>query len=177
MKRRGFIMAEALLALGILSLVCVAAFPMIARVGDVITQVQRKMRCREDALFSAQYAAEAARFALTRTAVTETTAGNNYSFKRKSDEYGIQNFGLSVSGGVLRFDVYLGGSQPLTGDIESRPEYVVQQSEGADFFTTRPGGLLQMSYQVLRRESGEIFVVKTAVLPVYDFLLVGDYFE
>ena len=177
MKRRGFLMTEALLSLGILALVCVAAFPLIGRVGELVTTLQRRMRCREDALFSAQYATEAARFALARTTATETTAANSYSFKRKSDNYGIQTFGFSVSGGVLRFDVYLGGSQPLTGDLASRPEYLVRQYEGAAFFTTHPGGLLQLSYQVVHRESDYAFLVKTAVLPLHDFLLVGDCFE
>ncbi len=177
MKRRGFLMTEALLALGILSLVAVAAFPLIGRVGEVVTNVQRRMRCREDALFSAQYTAEAARFALARTTATETTAADTYTFKRESDNNGIQNFGFSVSGGILRFDVYRGGSQPLTGDAETHPEYVVRRGERASYFTTQPGGLLQISYQILRRETGENFVVETAVLPVYDFLLAGDYFE
>ena len=177
MKRHGFLMAEALLALGILSLVCVAAFPLIGQIGDVVTTLQRRMRCREDALFSAQYTAEAVRFALARTTTAERTAANSYSFKRKSDNYGIQTYGFSVSGGVLRFDVYLGGSQPLTGDLASRPEYFVRQNEDAAFFTTHPGGLLEISYQVVHRESDNAFLVKTAVLPLYDFLLVGDSFE
>ena len=177
MKRRGFLMTEALLALGILSLVAIGAFPLIARVGDVVTNTQRRIRCREDALFSAQYVAEAARFALARTMATETTAADSYSFIRESDNHGIQTYGFSVSGGVLRFQVYEAGAQPLTGDTSAAPEYVVRHGERTFYFTTQPGGLLQISYQVLRRETGENFAVETAVLPLHDFLLAGDYFE
>ena len=177
MKRHGFLMAEALLALGILSLVAVAAFPLIGQMGNVMTNIRHRMRCREDALFSAQYTAEAARFALARTTAAETTAADSYSFKRKSDNNGIQTFGFSVSGGVLRFNVYQAGAQPLTGDTTARPEYVVRHGERASYFTTHPGGLLQISYQVLRRETGETFAVETAVLPLHDFLRSGDYFE
>ena len=177
MKRRGFLMTEALLALGILSLVAIGAFPLIARVGDVVTNLQRRMRCREDALFSAQYVAEAARFALARTAATEATEADSYSFKRQSDHYGIQTYGFSVSGGVLRFQVYEAGAQPLTGDTDAVPEYLVLRGERASYFTTHPGGLLQISYRVQRRTTGENFLVETAVLPLHDFLLAGDNFE
>lgn len=177
MRRRGFLMTEALLALGILSLVAAGAFPLIGRVGDVVTTVQRQLRCMEDAIFSAQYVTEAVRFALARTTATGTTTGNSYSFKRESDNYGIQTFGFSVSGSILRFNVYRAGAQPLTGDTENDPEYIVRHGEKTSYFTTHPGGLLEISYHVHRQETGETFDVETAVLPIYDFLLVGDYFE
>lgn len=176
MKRHGFLMTEALLTLGILALISAAAFPLITETAGIAAGLSRRIRVREDAAYAAEYVTEAVRFARDRSSSAEGTASDSYSFKRKSTNAGVQTYRFAVSGAILRFHVYEGGSQPVTGDTGTPVEYRVVHGERSAYFTTQPGGLLSVSFR-MTHTSGESFSAETSVLPLYDFLKTGEYFE
>ena len=62
MKRRGFLMTEALLTLGILALISAAAFPLITETAGIAAGLSRRIRVREDAAYAAEYVTEAVFF-------------------------------------------------------------------------------------------------------------------
>ena len=176
MRRRGFLMIEALLALGIMTLVCAGVFPLLGKTAHIAADLSHRIRCRDDGAFGAEYVTEAVRFARARSTNTEITESDSYSFKRKSSKYGIQTYGFSAANGVLRFRVYEGGAQPLVGESESTKAYTVGVGEKNSYFTAYSGGLLRVSFRV-NHTDGETFSAETAVLPLCDFLKMGEYFE
>lgn len=176
MRRRGFLLLDALLALGILSLVAAGAIPLIADVGSLSAALSHRIKTRQDAAFSAEYVTEAARFARARSTNTETIFADSYAFKRKSSNYGVQTYKFSVTNGILRFHVYEGGAQPVTGDNDTSPSYRVVSGEKSAYFTQEVDGLLSVSYAI-RHATGAEFSVETSVLPLSDFLKMGEYFE
>lgn len=184
MKRRGFLMLEALLALTILAAVCAAAFPMLGRVADMLEGIDSGLAAEEEGFFAYGYMAGKIRHSLQRSG-TEGSSADEYKYKEYDQDDVIRTYTLLVDRKAWKIKRHTGAKQPITGDDAASPLYSVYRfgstkealTAGEKYFKSEPGGLVRVSYVMRRLTPLAEYEVRTAVLPLYDYFLVGENYE
>lgn len=175
-KRQGVVLLEMVIALSILALMAGAAGPMILQASEVMASLTQKVRLMEDGLFSEEYMADKVRHSLVRTKTDGAYIETVHPFYAYNQDGLRKSYAFSRESRAWYLLLYDGkGRQPITGDSGNAPAYAVEAGS-RPYFMVQPGGLLQLSYR-MEHESGAAFAVETAVLPLYDYFLVGEPYE
>lgn len=185
MKRCGFFTAEALAALLVIAAMCAAAFPMLGRVADMLERIDGGLRNAEDGFFAYGYMTDKLRHSLQRTESAERTEADEYKYKAYDESDVIRLYTLLMERRAWKVKLYNGRKQPITGDDAAVPQYgayrfgstAASLTTGEKYFTTEPGGLVRVSYVMRRLTPLAECEVRTAVLPLYDYFLVGEAYE
>lgn len=173
--RRGFLLLETLLSFSILALLALAAFPALSRAVGGMGFLERKFLLDEESFFVCDYMTDKIRHTRERTKNTATAAGKNYPILAYNENSVLKRYIFYVEDKKWKLLLYTGVSQPLSGDNSKEPELSVE--EAADYFSVYPGGLTRISYTMRDRLSRKTRAAETAVLPLYDYYLVGEIYE
>lgn len=152
-----------------------ALFPALAQMGEGILFLGCQRQAQEDGLSSVSYMTDKIRYTRERTAWAELKTGSNYPILAYNERDQLATYFFLAEEKKWKLQLYNGRKQPLTGDNSKDPAYAV--TAGRDpYISVYPGGLVRISYAVTAAPAVTV-EIGTAVLPLYDYFLVGDPYE
>lgn len=175
MKRRGFMLLDGVIALFLMALLSMAAFPAVGEAARAATDLEHRLHRQETALFACDYMTDKIRHSRQRTSAGAVTS-SSCPIAAYDGSGTLRTYTLLAETAQWKIRLYTGVSQPLTGGEEPVP-YNTYTYDGNPFFQGEAEGLVRLSYEIRRSADTDSFAVKTAVLPLYDFFLVGEPYE
>lgn len=175
MKRPGFLLAEALLALGLTAALAAAAFPAIAKLAGAVTERERRLHASETAFFACDYITDKIRQSRRRSP-TDAVSDSRCIIAAHAEDGKLRPYTFLVEDRVWKLKLYTGRKQPLTGDEEGI-HYDVVPFEGLPYFRQTPGGPVQLAYRMQPQGIKGCYDIRTAILPLADFFRMGEPYE
>ena len=173
MRRRGFLLIEAVLAIFILAMVAAAVFPFAGQLSRTTDFLVRRSRASGEALFAADFMTEKLRNNLSSGAAAEESDAKGYDAYNESNVRSTYEF--YVAGEKMRLRLYNGRTQPLTGNTNSAAEDIeCRATAGEKIFKTYSGGLTKISFEMEHHATGDVYRCETAVMGYTDYFKVGD---
>lgn len=167
----GWIAAEALAALFLLSLLAAGVLPLIIQTGAAMREVSLRGHLAEAVLTSAQYMTEAVRNDRRRKA--SAGAGDRYVYYDISMYGDDRKYTFLVSGKRFKVQLYNDSIQPLTGN-ETAADTLDFRKSGSSLFWWDEHGLVQFGFAVDSAESGLTRTGESAVLSYADYYRKGE---
>lgn len=158
MKRRGYILLEALIALFLIASLSAALYPFAAeavRAVDLMTEQLRNALKRETA---------------------SSISGDTYSYETYNQSGEVKTYRFFLNQEKLKLDVYGMTTEPVTGTTSGKEEYALTCEEG-QLFVKNGEGSLAISFSILHRPSGEMMDFRTSLLSYADFYRKGQRYE
>lgn len=173
--KRGFLLLDAVLALALMALLAGAAYPAVGQLALAAADLEHRLYRREAALFASDYLTDKIRHSRSRTAAGSVTS-TACPITAYDGTGTLRTYTLLAETAQWKLRLYTGTAQPITGGEEPVP-YNIYTIGGAPFFQGEAEGLVRLSYELRRSADEDGYEVSTAVLPLYDFFLVGDPYE
>lgn len=175
MKRRGFLLLEGLLALALSACLAAAVFPGAAHLVGAAAHTEERLRADEESLAAVLYIADGIRWSLARTDPADGgRTGNRYTFSALSESGKEEEYTFAAEDGQWQLILYNGRSQPITGGSASSG---TAEEGSAPYFTVYPEGLAVVDFRLVMPGSGASREIRTAVLPLSDYFLMGEPFR
>ncbi len=181
MKRRGYILLEALIALFLIASLSAALYPFAAEAVRAVDLMAKRSRIAGEGLYAMDFMTEQLRNALQR-GTDASISGNAYSYEAYSRTYNqsgeakTKTYRFFLDQEKLKLDVYGMTTQPVTGTTSGKEEYALTCEEGP-LFVKNGEGALAISFSILHRSSGEMMDFRTSLLSYADFYRKGQRYE
>ena len=186
MKRRGYILLEALIALFLIASLSAALYPFAAEAVRAVDLMAKRSRIAGEGLYAMDFMTEQLRNALKRGEAS-SISGNAYSYEayswsaeartyNQSGEAKTKTYRFFLDQEKLKLDVYGMTTQPVTGTTSGKEEYALTCEEGP-LFVKNGEGSLAISFSILHRPSGEMMHFRTSLLSYADFYRKGQRYE
>ncbi len=179
MKRRGYILLEALIALFLIASLSAALYPFAAEAVRAVDLMAKRSRIAGEGLYAMDFMTEQLRNTLKR-GTDASISGNAYSYEAYSRTYNSQaktkTYRFFLDQEKLKLDVYGMTTEPVTGTTSGKEEYALTCEEGPLFVKNREGALA-ISFSILHRSSGEMMDFRTSLLSYADFYRKGQRYE
>lgn len=177
MKRRGYILLEALIALFLIASLSAALYPFAAEVVRTVDLMTKRSRIAGEGLYAMDFMTEQLRNALNRGEAS-SISGDTYSYEayNQSGEEKTKTYRFFLDQEKLKLDVYGMTTQPVTGTTSGKEEYALTCEEGP-LFVKNGEGSLAISFSILHRPSGEMMDFRTSLLSYADFYRKGQRYE
>lgn len=177
MKRRGYILLEALIALFLLASLSAALYPFAAEAVRTVDLMTKRSRIAGEGLYAMDFMTEQLRNALNRGEAS-SISGDTYSYEayNQSGEEKTKTYRFFLDQEKLKLDVYGMTTQPVTGTTSGKEEYALTCEEGP-LFVKNGEGSLAISFSILHRPSGETMDFRTSLLSYADFYRKGQRYE
>lgn len=179
MKRRGYILLEALIALFLIASLSAALYPFAAEAVRAVDLMAKRSRIAGEGLYAMDFMTEQLRNALQR-GTDASISGNAYSYEAYSQTYNqsgeAKTYRFFLDQEKLKLDVYGMTTQPVTGTTSGKEEYALTCEEGP-LFAKNGEGSLAISFSILHRPSGEMMDFRTSLLSYADFYRKGQRYE
>ena len=167
----GWIAAEALASLLLLSLLAAGVLPLVIQTGAVMREVSLRGHLAEAVLTSAQYMTEAVRNDRRRKGSAGT--GDRYVYYDISMYGDDRKYTFLVSGKQFKVQLYNDTIQPLSGS-ETAADTLEFRKSGSSLFRWDEHGLVQFGFAVDSSESGLTRTGESAVLSYADYYRKGE---
>lgn len=179
MKRRGYILLEALIALFLIASLSAALYPFAAEAVRAVDLMAKRSRIAGEGLYAMDFMTEQLRNTLKR-GTDASISGNAYSYEAYSRTYNSQaktkTYRFFLDQEKLKLDVYGRTTEPVTGTTSGKEEYALTCEEGP-LFVKNGEGSLAISFSILHRPSGEMMDFRTSLLSYADFYRKGQRYE
>lgn len=173
MKRKGFLLLEALIALLLIAAAASAVFPVAGNIGRAILSGRLFGDMGETALFAMDFMTEKIRNDLTPSE-KPVIQGNRFDY-HDWNEYNQQSrYTLYLEDEKLKVELYNGVRQPVTGG-ERGDESIAFQA-GSPLFYQEGGGPLHIHFILHHRKEKER-EYETSILSYADFYRKGKVYE
>lgn len=158
MKRRGYILLEALIALFLIASLSAVLYPFAA-----------------EAVRAVDLMAKRSRNALKRETAS-SISGDTYSYEAYNQSGEEKTYRFFLNQEKLKLDVYGMTTEPVTGTTSGKEEYALTCEEGP-LFVKNGEGSLAISFSILHRPSGKMMDFRTSLLSYADFYRKGQRYE
>ena len=177
MKRRGYILLEALIALFLIASLSAVLYPFAAEAVRAVDLMAKRSRIAGEGLYAMDFMTEQLRNALKR-GTDVSISGNAYSYEAYSwsGEAKTKTYRFFLDQEKLKLDVYGMTTQPVTGTTSGKEEYALTCEEGP-LFAKKAEGSLAISFSMVHRPSGETIDFRTSLLSYADFYRKGQRYE
>lgn len=183
MRRRGYILLEALIALFLIASLSAVLYPFAAEAVRAVDLMAKRSRIAGEGLYAMDFMTEQLRNALQR-GTDASISGNAYSYEAYSRTYNqsgetktkTKTYRFFLDQEKLKLDVYGMTTQPVTGTTSGKEEYALTCEEGP-LFVKNGEGSLAISFSILHRPSGEMMDFRTSLLSYADFYRKGQRYE
>lgn len=177
MKRRGYILLEALIALFLIASLSAVLYPFAAEAVRAVDLMAKRSRIAGEGLYAMDFMTEQLRNALNRGEAS-SISGDTYSYEayNQSGEEKTKTYRFFLDQEKLKLDVYGMTTQPVTGTTSGKEEYALTCEEGP-LFVKNGEGSLAISFSILHRPSGEMMDFRTSLLSYADFYRKGQRYE
>lgn len=177
MKRRGYILLEALIALFLIASLSAVLYPFAAEAVRAVDLMAKRSRIAGEGLYAMDFMTEQLRNALNRGEAS-SISGDTYSYEayNQSGEEKTKTYRFFLDQEKLKLDVYGMTTQPVTGTTSGKEEYALTCEEGP-LFVKNGEGALAISFSILHRPSGEMMHFRTSLLSYADFYRKGQRYE
>ena len=175
MKRRGYILLEALIALFLIASLSAVLYPFAAEAVRAVDLMAKRSRIAGEGLYAMDFMTEQLRNALKRETAS-SISGNTYSYAAYNQSGEVKTYRFFLDQEKLKLDVYGMTTEPVTGTTSGKEEYALTCEEGPLFVKNgeRP---LEISFSILHRPSGETMHFRTSPLSYADFYRKGQRYE
>lgn len=174
MKRRGYILLEALIALFLIASLSAALYPFAAEAVRAVDLMAKRSRIAGEGLYAMDFMIEQLRNNLEREAAS-SISGDTYSYYAYNRS-GEEKYRFFLDQEKLKLDVYGTTTEPVTGTTSGKEEYALTCEEGP-LFIKNGEGALAISFSLLHRSSGEVMDFRTSLLSYADFYRKGQRYE
>ena len=175
MKRRGYILLEALIALFLIASLSAALYPFAAEAVRAVDLMTKRSRIAGEGLYAMDFMTEQLRNALKRREAS-SISGDTYSYAAYNQSGEVKTYRSFLDQEKLKLDVYGMTTQPVTGTTSGKEEYALTCEEGP-LFVKNGEGALAISFSILYRSSGEMMDFRTSLLSYADFYRKGQRYE
>lgn len=173
-KRNGWILLEGLIALGLISFMAMAAFPLAGKTASGISYLISRGQMAESAFFASEFMTDKIRHSGRPKEDDLPHAGISYTYYEINTHGDMAPYRFFVDKDKLKILLYNGSSQPVTGNTNDSWERIAfEPGEGA-MFRVAPGGLVTISFQMTDTKRKDAFACETAILPLADFYKLED---
>lgn len=175
MKRRGYILLEALIALFLIASLSAALYPFAAEAVRTVDLMAKRSRIAGEGLYAVDFMTEQLRNALKRETAS-SISGDTYSYYAYNQSGEEKKYRFFLDQEKLKLDVYGMTTEPVTGMTSGKEEYALTCEEGP-LFVKNGEGALAISFSILHRPSGEMMDFRTRLLSYADFYRKGQRYE
>lgn len=175
MKRRGYILLEALIALFLIASLSAALYPFAAEAVRAVDLMAKRSRIAGEGLYAVDFMTEQLRNALKRETAS-SISGDTYSYEAYNQSGEEKTYRFFLDQEKLKLDVYGMTTEPVTGTTSGKEEYALTCEEGP-LFVKNGEGALAISFSILHRPSGEMMDLRTSLLSYADFYRKGQRYE
>ena len=175
MKRRGYILLEALIALFLIASLSAALYPFAAEAVRAADLMAKRSRIAGEGLYAVDFMTEQLRNVLKRE-TTSLISGDTYSYYAYNQSGEEKKYRFFLDQEKLKLDVYGTTTEPVTGTTSGKEEYALTCEEGP-LFIKNGEGALAISFSLLHRSSGETMYFRTSLLSYADFYRKGQRYE
>ena len=161
MKRRGYILLEALIALFLIASLSAALYPFAAEAVRAVDLMAKRSRIAGEGLYAMDFMTEQLRNALKRETIS-SISGDTYSYEAYNQSGEEKTYRFFLNQEKLKLDVYGMTTEPVTGTTSGKEEYALTCEEGPLFVKNGEGSLV-ISFSILHRPSGEMIDRKSVV--------------
>ena len=175
MKRRGYILLEALIALFLIASLSAVLYPFAAEAVRAVDLMAKRSRIAGEGLYAMDLMTERLRNALQREAAS-SIYGDTYSYYAYNQSGEEKKYRFFLDQEKLKLDVYGTTTEPVTGTTSGKEEYALTCEEGP-LFIKNGEGALAISFSLLHRSSGETMYFRTSLLSYADFYRKGQRYE
>lgn len=175
MKRRGYILLEALIALFLIASLSAAIYPFAAEAVRAVDLMAKRSRIAGEGLYAMDFMTEQLRNALKRGEAA-SISGDTYSYEAYNQSGEVKTYRFFLDQEKLKLDVYGMTTEPVTGTTSGKEEYALTCEEGP-LFVKNGEGSLAISFSLLHRPSGETMDFRTSLLSYADFYRKGQRYE
>lgn len=175
MKRRGYILLEALIALFLIASLSAALYPFAAEAVRAVDLMAKRSRIAGEGLYAVDFMTEQFRNALKRETAS-LISGDTYSYYAYNQSGEEKKYRFFLDQEKLKLDVYGMTTEPVTGTTSGKEEYALTCEEGP-LFVKNGEGALAISFSILHRPWGETMYFRTSLLSYADFYRKGQRYE
>ena len=151
MKRRGYILLEALIALFLIASLSAALYPFAAEAVRAVDLMAKRSRIAGEGLYAMDFMTEQLRNALKRETAS-SISGDTYSYEAYNQSGEEKTYRFFLDQEKLKLDVYGMTTEPVTGTTSGKEEYALTCEEGPLFVKNGEGSLaISFSICIARR--------------------------
>lgn len=165
MKRKGFLLLEALMALLLISGLAISVFPLAGRLSGALILGGFKGRMGETGLFAMDFMTEKVRNT-EKPSISPVNERFTYSVRNGED---VLSYWLYLDRQKLKVLLYDGHVEPITGEETGSTEEIPVIAGKDGLFRRQGKGPLHMSFSLLRPVEGIRSDFETSILPYADF--------
>ena len=132
MKRRGYILLEALIALFLIASLSAVLYPFAAEAVRAVDLMAKRSRIAGEGLYAMDFMTEQLRNALKR-GTDVSISGNAYSYEAYNQSGDARTYRFFLDQEKLKLDVYGVTTEPVTGTTSGKEEYALTCEEGPLF--------------------------------------------
>lgn len=183
MKRKGFLLLEALMALLLISGLAISVFPLAGRLSGALILGGFKGRMGETGLFAMDFMTEKVRNT-EKPSISPVNERFTYSVRNEEgvneegvNEEGVLSYRLYLDQQKLKVLLYNGHVEPITGEETGSTEEIPVIAGKDGLFRRQGKGPLHMSFSLLRPVEGIRSDFETSILPYADFYEKGKVYE
>lgn len=176
MKRRGYILLEALIALFLIASLSAVLYPFAAEAVRAVDLMAKRSRIAGEGLYAMDFMTEQLRNALKRETAS-SISGDTYSYEAYNQSGEEKTYRFFLDQEKLKLDVYGRTTEPVTGRTTSGKEEYALTCEEGPLFVKNGEGSLAISFSILHRPSGEMMDFRTSLLSYADFYRKGQRYE
>ncbi|MEE3453535.1 hypothetical protein [Dialister sp.] len=173
MKRKGFLLLEALMALLLISGLAISVFPLAGRLSGALILGGFKGRMGETGLFAMDFMTEKVRNT-EKPSISPVNERFTYSVRNGED---VLSYRLYLDQQKLKVLLYNGHVEPITGEETGSTEEIPVIAGKDGLFRRQGKGPLHMSFSLLRPVEGIRSDFETSILPYADFYEKGKVYE
>ena len=141
MKRRGYILLEALIALFLIASLSAVLYPFAAEAVRAVDLMAKRSRIAGEGLYAMDFMTEQLRNALKR-GTASSISGDTYSYEAYNQSGEEKTYRFFLNQEKLKLDVYGMTTEPVTGTTSGKEEYALTCEEGPLFVKNGEGALV-----------------------------------
>ena len=138
MKRRGYILLEALIALFLIASLSAVLYPFAAEAVRAVDLMAKRSRIAGEGLYAMDFMTEQLRNALKRGEAS-SISGDTYSYEAYDQSGEEKTYRFFLDQEKLKLDVYGRTTEPVTGTTSGKEEYALTCEEGSLFVKNGEG--------------------------------------
>lgn len=173
-KRKGWVLLECMLALFLISLAAMAAFPLSGHIARGLSRTAVKGQMTESAFFAGEFITEKIRNNGKQKADALPYTGGRYTYYEINTHGVMAPYRFYTEKDKLKIYLYNGSSQPVTGNTNDEKEKIIFEAGEDGMFHVKPRGLVQVSFRMKEANGTDTYDLKTAILPHADFYGLED---
>lgn len=183
MKRKGFLLLEALAGLLLISALAASVFPLAGRVANLLALDEIRGKMGETGLFAMDFMTEKIRN--TKNTAVQPLGSSSYTYYAKNErgaispyERGaISPYRFSLNQEKLKLTLYNGLVEPVTGEKSGSGEEIPLAEGEKGLFRRQALGPLHISFTLGQAKEGQQRDFETSILPYADFYEKGKIYE